>query len=637
MAASSSCSSSSSENSGHRSIGDRLLVTCGYGLLAAGLAKSAEACSIASEGAFLHLPSSPVRIDASAKVVRLAASTTAHQPGLTSSWSYNPVTLIPCLLVAAARRRRTVMHARKEGGAPAGVLRARKRLRQSKFDLKYGREDRNANRPDRNQPPPATLDLKTGAWKEGGRPESEKLRQGQYRSPYTDQVYDRYAPIGQKQKSTDRQGGLGRARANETPQQRHLRQEKEEADKDVPEWQKYMPGMVPPHELPASQRKTGSEMKLRPRYAYGAGNFRDFFYQIVVQTVIDLKVKKSEKPIWYVEPCGGEGEYHVNRLTKKGEARSPLLWPQSEDLYYALKGQDLTFMPPEIKGWMDTVEMLNSSHADFEVRGEDSALDPAYAGTQWLPSTAAVALKMLRKTDPVSLFENHPVSFASLLNFVRNWTPKFQAHIELTYGDGFKTLWKRYVQRKKNSISKTHGDIDGRRGVVFIDPDWNRGNIDTVCKKAFLELRRSWMAATVMMTYPLSPDFEHKAQNFNQQLKRDGLKLDLLAIEFYVENKDYDPDGEVPKWRGGGVLISMPPHTTATRVEAALEVVIKELSKSPDAHPMRIRTEVIEASHITKREQKRIQRERQMQKQEERKKKSEERKQEPAYLPGNFR
>ena len=34
-----------------------------------------------------------------------------------------------------------------------------------------------------------------------------------HRSPWTGQVYDRWAPIGLKQKGTDRQGGLGRAGA----------------------------------------------------------------------------------------------------------------------------------------------------------------------------------------------------------------------------------------------------------------------------------------------------------------------------------------------------------------------------------------------------------------------------------------
>ena len=40
----------------------------------------------------------------------------------------------------------------------------------------------------------------------------------------------------------------------------------------------------------------------------------------------------QESPVWYVEPCGGEGEYHVGRLRDSYEGQ-PMKWPKAEEIW----------------------------------------------------------------------------------------------------------------------------------------------------------------------------------------------------------------------------------------------------------------------------------------------------------------
>lgn len=505
------------------------------------------------------------------------------------------------------RHSRRRAKAKPGGGAPAPVLRRQKRERQQRKEEKL-EKFRNNFTMDLNRPPPVSRNPKAGAWKDG-RPENEDDRQGQIKSPWTGQVYDRWAPQGGKQAGTDRQGGLARARAFQTKMQRRLQEAVEEQNRDanIPEWQKYEPGMAPPHVLPANINPDGTKKEGRPpqRHAYRAGNFADIFKQIVVQTVLDLKVQKSPKPVWYVEPCAGEGEYHVSRLKGKFDDRLPMMWPKAEDLYGVLKDQDLTYMPPEIQGWMRSVKMLNNVDG-WEVKGDSG--EEQEEGLTWLPSTAFVALCLLRKQDPVTLWEDGRIAFAALFNFVRNWSSRFEAHIELLFKDGMKFAKRRWIERRKGAISEAHGPSAGQRGLVFIDPDYSRGGEADRCKELFLGLWKHWRAATVVMVYPIGPSYELKARKFNKQIKEADPTMDLITVEAYCENPprpDNDRSeatqsdsesgkrskpvrGDKAKWRGCGVLISLPPHTAAQRIEAAMNVIFEELGKMPEATPMHV-------------------------------------------------
>jgi hypothetical protein len=46
---------------------------------------------------------------------------------------------------------------------------------------------------------------------------------------------------------------------------------------------------------------------------------------------IEAPWQRQESPVWYVEPCGGEGEYHVGRMRDVDDERQPMKWPRAED------------------------------------------------------------------------------------------------------------------------------------------------------------------------------------------------------------------------------------------------------------------------------------------------------------------
>ena len=487
----------------------------------------------------------------------------------------------------------TARQGRKKSGGPSGpVLREQKRARQEAREQRM-EKFRSPYIQNRHEPPPISArgNPKTGAW-ENGWSETEQMRQGQFRSPWTGQVYDRWTPEGRQQRKTDRQGGLARSRAFETPTQRQIATAVEERLADTtPEWAKYYPGLAPVEKLPMSQRRSGAQVKTFDRHAYRAGNFGDIFKQLLVHTIVELKVEKKESPVWYVEPCGGEGEYHVGRLRDSYEGQ-PMKWPKAEDLYSVLEKQDLTYMPPEVKGWMDAMHMLNfAEDLDFEVTGEGAGKDPREDGIQWLPSTTLMALRLLRPHDPVTIWEDNRTAFGPLFNFVRNWSGKIKPHIELIFKDGLKQCHRRWVQHRPGSISDVYGKYNGQRGVVFIDPDYTRGGEAERCQKIMVDLWKHWRSATVVITYPIGPKYEKKARDFNQAVRQADKTLDLMTIEAYVENKDWHENSEEDKWRGYGMLISQAPHTTKERATAALKVVRDALAEMPDAEPIHVRIE----------------------------------------------
>jgi len=436
---------------------------------------------------------------------------------------------------------------------------------------------------DPNRPPPRkdAGGPISGAWKEG-RPESEDERQGEFRSPWTGQVYDRWAPIGLKQTGTDRQGGLGRARAYETPTQRKIREALEEDGQEVPEHEKFYPGLSPRDAEVASGQRPKKEKKLL-RHANIAGSYKDVFKQLLVHTVVDLRVQKSESPVWYVETCGGEGEYSIKNRRPGVE----IPWPSVEDLFAVLERQDMTYMPPELQAWMEAVRFLNASKEGVDVKGDDGAVE---GGVEWLPSTALVALQTLRKQDPVTLYEDNPVAFAALFNFVRNWSAEFDAKLELAFKDGFKSVRKIFVEKK--SASKAHGKATGgTRGVVLVDADWTRGDAGYRCMDTVVRLWKHWRAASVMVSYNLHPDYERKARKFIESIHAQDPGVDMISVEFYVDTPGWQPDSGEPEWTGVGMLITQPPNTTPERVRAAFGVLIQEMSEQPDAPKMRIEVE----------------------------------------------
>jgi len=489
----------------------------------------------------------------------------------------------PGLVARRAARNTTKKPEKPSGGLPRPLQRAFKRRQKDKQDERFGRFKLDADRP---PPPGASGGPVSGAWKDG-RPESESLRQGEFTSPYTGQVYDRWAPIGLKQNGTDRQGGLGRSRAYETPMQRKIRTALTPThEPKVEEWEKYYPGTAPPMMMP--KPKLRREKKLK-RHGLKAGSFEDIWKQICIQAVIDCKIQKSEKAIWYVETCAGEGEYHISRLQDPGhdELHLNVRFPRFEDVYEVLRNQDLSFHPTEIQGFMEGMKLLNDSEdlKNFEEKGDK--VDKVEGEVKWLSSTTLVACQRLREQDVVTLWEDNPIAFAALNNFMRNWSGKFKPKLELQHKNGFVEYDWKFGQKKKGT--KAHGQIGDRRGVVFADADWVRGGDRFQIVDMIQKLNRHWKAATVIATYPLNEDKEADVKRWLKDLRQADGKLDLLIAEFTVDTPEWLRDMVPSAWYGQGIIISNPPGLAGQRIRDAGASLCEELSQHEDASPMRMK------------------------------------------------
>jgi len=271
-------------------------------------------------------------------------------------------------------------------------------------------------------------------------------------------------------------------------------------------------------------------------------------------------------------------------------------WPSAEDLFKVLDGKELAYMPPEVNGWMNAMYMLNEPDEDFEVKGGGAQVDKQ-DGPQWLPSTALVALRLLRKQDPVSLWEDRPIPFAALANFVRNWAHKFQPHIEANHENGSRAMHRRFVRHSRHWVSKAFGRFDRQRGIVVLDPDYNRHRCAHYCQELLKDLHKQWMSSCVVLCYDLSPELEPDVRKFHEEAQQLDRTMDLWTIELTVTNKNWkEGDDEEERFRGCGVLINKPPFTTADRVKAAMTVIIQELQEMPEAEdwPMSVRVEKLE-------------------------------------------
>lgn len=273
--------------------------------------------------------------------------------------------------------------------------------------------------------------------------------------------------------------------------------------------------------------------------------------------------------------------------------KSIVMWPKVEDVYDVFSQLDTSYMPSELQGWVESVRMLNEASADFDTIASAELKEEFGGKVQWLPSSTLVALRLLRPQDPVTLFEDQAVSFAGLFNFVRNWSDKFACKIDVLKRPGFQAIKNRFVLRYPSCQSKLHGKLANQRGLIFVDPDWNRGSLEVQTKLLIKEMHKFWRASTVIITYDMTPENEHKVRQWIKDVQAEGPQLDLLTAEMFVQNPEFTENEDQVKWRGCGALIVAPPFTTSERIRAAMAIICEEMAKVPGASEMHVRVEKV--------------------------------------------
>jgi 23S rRNA (adenine2030-N6)-methyltransferase len=242
------------------------------------------------------------------------------------------------------------------------------------------------------------------------------------------------------------------------------------------------------------------------RHAYHAGLHADVFKHLVL-TLLARSLLQKDKPFFYLDTHAGPGCYDLgsemaqkNREFETGIAR---LW--SEDA-----------APEPVMAYLDVVRRLNPP-----------------GRLRMYPGSPRIVRDWLRPRDRMTLCELHPKDTKSLRT---EFAEDRQVRVETM--DGYQAL--------KALLPPAE-----RRGLVHVDPAFERKDERRLLLEALQEGYRRWAAGIYAVWFPIQD--RSATDDFRRRLERSGIRKILLA-EFSVLDQD-----ETRRLIGSGMAIINPP------------------------------------------------------------------------------
>ena len=255
------------------------------------------------------------------------------------------------------------------------------------------------------------------------------------------------------------------------------------------------------------------------RHAFHAGNFADVVKHVLLTRLIAY-LRRKEKPFRVYDTHAGRGLYDLraDAATRTGEAVGGIL--------------KLAQAAPELA--------QDRLFADYF-----AALAPDLDAGRY-PGSPLIVRRLLREQDRLSAYELHPVE-ATALKAIFAGDIQVKA-IEL---DGWLALGAHLPPKE-------------RRGLVLIDPPFEKTSEVADIVKGLTEAYRRWPQGVYGLWYPL------KRKATVDEL-HDGLAglgfADRVTAEFFLE--PYDPDE--PRFVGTGLAVLNAPFVFADEARAILE------------------------------------------------------------------
>jgi 23S rRNA (adenine2030-N6)-methyltransferase len=169
------------------------------------------------------------------------------------------------------------------------------------------------------------------------------------------------------------------------------------------------------------------------RHAFHAGNHADVLKHFVLVQLLRY-FNQKDKPYWVVDTHAGGGLYALQseHAAKNAEYETGIsrLW-------------DRTDLPPALADYVELVRELNGK----------SSTPKFYPGSPWL------ALRLMRDTDRLRLFELHSTEVQNLANTMDRRFPDQNKRYAIAQFDGFNEL-------------KSVLPPPPRRGLVLMDPSY---------------------------------------------------------------------------------------------------------------------------------------------------------------------
>ncbi|MFN4088289.1 MAG: 23S rRNA (adenine(2030)-N(6))-methyltransferase RlmJ [Alphaproteobacteria bacterium] len=272
------------------------------------------------------------------------------------------------------------------------------------------------------------------------------------------------------------------------------------------------------------------------RHAYHAGNFADVLKHAVLALTVE-RLKRKGKPFVVIDTHAGAGSYDLAAAEagRTGEAHHGIL-----------RVLDATDRPPALTPYIDCVRRIN-------------AADPTAtaAAPRWYPGSPRLAVDLLRPGDRLVALELHPRDAETLAaEFAGDRRATIHAR------DGWTAL-KAFLPPKE------------RRGVVLVDPPFEKPDEFGRLLRGLAEAHRRWATGVYLLWYPVKDRTE--ADAFAAALRALALPRTLL-VELAVAGVRPDE-----KLSACGLALINPPWRMDMEIGGLLPWLVRTLARGPGA------------------------------------------------------
>jgi 23S rRNA (adenine2030-N6)-methyltransferase len=264
------------------------------------------------------------------------------------------------------------------------------------------------------------------------------------------------------------------------------------------------------------------------RHVHHAGNHADVLKHMVLLAVL-AHFNQKDKPYWVIDTHAGAGGYRLDagRATTHAEYADGIgrLWQRG----------DPGDLPPLLANYVAAIRVDNP----------DGTL-------KRYPGSPLLALRAMRPSDRLRLFELHPADVKLLAQTVAGSAADAQKRVAIKQEDGFAGL-------------QTLLPPPSRRGLVLIDPAYEDKRDYALVVNAVKEGLQRFATGTFMVWYPLLK--RNESITLAGRLKK--LAPDWLNATLTVQPPASDAEGG---WgmHGSGVFIINPPWTLAAALRDTL-------------------------------------------------------------------
>lgn len=243
------------------------------------------------------------------------------------------------------------------------------------------------------------------------------------------------------------------------------------------------------------------------RHLYHAGNFADVIKHLVLIQIIE-HLKQKEAPFFVLDTHAGKGLYDLTSV----EAQKTL--EASEGIQTLLK-QPMPQIPPLLTRYKEIIQHFN--------RG-------SFPSITSYPGSPAMIASLIRPQDRLLANELHPEDYTALNRVMK----RFLVPVKTLHLDAYMVLRANVPPKEK-------------RGVVLIDPPFEKPDEFTVLSASLKEALNRWRHGIYMIWFPLKLHLPIAA--FYQDIKALSVPKTLL-IESWKH-----PVSTPDQFNGCGIIV----------------------------------------------------------------------------------